>query len=83
MRKIANTTELTSELERILDYAGSYQPSRVRLAAELGELSVRVAGVVHRTASSLGSHFRKSLKEIKAGRGISAAQTLAQLDDDV
>lgn len=44
MRKIANTTELTSELQRLLDYAGSHQPSRVKLASRLQALSYRVAG---------------------------------------
>lgn len=43
MRKIANTAELTGELERLLEYAGSFQPSRVMLADELRELSRRVA----------------------------------------
>lgn len=43
MYKIANTAELASELERLLQHARSYQPSRVRLAAELRGLAKRVA----------------------------------------
>lgn len=43
MRKIANTTELAGELQRILDYAGSVRPSRVKLAADLSSLAMRVA----------------------------------------
>jgi hypothetical protein len=43
MRKIANTTELQTELSRLLDYAGSYQPSRAVLASELNHLSYRMA----------------------------------------
>lgn len=77
MRKIADPTELSMELERLLSYTSSKQPSRVRLASELRELSVRVAG------GSLGQHFSISLKEIASGRGLSASQSLAQLDDSV
>jgi len=43
MRRIANTTELTTELTRLLAYAGSYQPSRVKLAASLRSLALRTA----------------------------------------
>lgn len=43
VRRIANTKELTSELERILIRASSYRPSRAVLAAELRYLSQKVA----------------------------------------
>ena len=43
MRRIANTTELVSELQRLLAVSGSNQPSRTKVAAELEELSARVA----------------------------------------
>jgi len=43
MHKIANTNELQSELRRLIAYAGSDLPSRTRIAAELRQLSQRVA----------------------------------------
>jgi hypothetical protein len=43
MHRIANTTELQSELRRLIAYAESPQPSRERLAAALNDLSERVA----------------------------------------
>lgn len=47
MRKIANTSELQTELRRLLSYAQSERPSRMRLATALLELSSRLktAGV--------------------------------------
>jgi hypothetical protein len=42
MRKIANTTELQSELKQLIKYAGSDKPSRARLAKDLSTLAVRV-----------------------------------------
>jgi hypothetical protein len=45
MRKIANTTELQTELRRILAYSRTERPSRRRLAATLSALSIRVAKV--------------------------------------
>jgi len=43
MNKIANTNELQTALRRILAYAQTERPSRVKLASELQSLSVRVA----------------------------------------
>lgn len=45
MDKIATTDELTFELKRLLGYAQSALPSRVRLAMELAGLARRVAKV--------------------------------------
>lgn len=39
MRKIANTQELQSHLREILAYAESHQPSRAKLAFDLGTLA--------------------------------------------
>jgi hypothetical protein len=44
MKKIANTTELQTELQRLLAYSQSELPSRAVLASELQALSERVAG---------------------------------------
>jgi len=44
MHKIANTSELQSELRRLLAYAQSQHPSRVALASACQELGERVAG---------------------------------------
>lgn len=43
MRKIANTTELQTELRKILAYAQSELPSRTTIAHQLEQLSLRVA----------------------------------------
>lgn len=45
MRKIANTSELQSELRRLLAYAQSERPSRRRIASALEDLSLRLAKV--------------------------------------
>jgi thioredoxin-like negative regulator of GroEL len=50
MHKIASPRELQSEIHRLLVYAGSEKPSRVKLAAELRALADRVAST-ERTAS--------------------------------
>lgn len=43
MRKIANTTELQGELQRLLEYTRTEQPSREKLAADLRVLAARLA----------------------------------------
>jgi len=43
MTKIASPTELRSELQRLLAYAGSEKPSREKLASELRGLADRIA----------------------------------------
>jgi hypothetical protein len=43
MRKIADTGQLQTELQRVLDYARGPSPSRVRIARDLSLLSARVA----------------------------------------
>lgn len=45
MHRIANTSELQSELQQLLDYARSERPSRTQLASALRILSRRVSGV--------------------------------------
>lgn len=57
MRKIATTTELQHELRQLIDYARSHQPSRVRLAKVLRDISVRVA-MEHATPEALKSYLR-------------------------
>lgn len=42
MQKIANTSELKSELQSLLEYSRSPQPSRKRIARELRTLSARL-----------------------------------------
>jgi hypothetical protein len=44
MHKIAKPQDLQAELRRLLSYAGSDKPSRIKLAAELRGLADRVAG---------------------------------------
>jgi hypothetical protein len=67
MRKIANTTELTSELKRLLAYAGSHQPSRAKLASELRDLSMRVAvAKSSRVASDADSVLDKVERQLKS-----------------
>lgn len=66
MRKIANTAELQTELERLLDYAGSHQPSRAKLASELRDLSMRVA--IAREEDIL--HETKNLYLFKTSKGL-------------
>ena len=43
MRKIANPTELRTEVQKILAYSQTHQPSRERIASSLHNLSQRVA----------------------------------------
>jgi chromosome segregation ATPase len=46
MKKIANATELQTELQSLLRYAQTSNPSREKLAMELLSLSTRVAGAM-------------------------------------
>jgi len=59
MRKIANTTELQTELRELLAYSLSERPSRLRIAAELDTLGGRVAGAKRAAA---GGGLNKALK---------------------
>lgn len=61
MRTIANPQELTSALERLLDYAGSTRPSRSVLASELMGLSRRTAAVDNQ---QLVDHVAKKLRKL-------------------
>lgn len=57
MPKIANTHELANELRRLLAYAGTRYPSRVKLANELSDLRMRVA---------MGGMFKKlKIKDVE------------------
>lgn len=85
MRKIATTTELQTEIRRLISYAQSDRPSRVKLAGALGALSKRVAAgpdvstpelaarVIESKLSSLfsGAHFKV---EHQRGVGIEFAR---------
>ena len=53
MHKIANATELTSELRRLLDYAQSDLPSRARIARELETLSLRLVTASFKAGDSI------------------------------
>jgi hypothetical protein len=61
MRKIANSSELQQELQKLLRYAQTANPSREKLASELQQLSRRlVAGtgmsVLNQIKSKLSQH---------------------------
>lgn len=67
MKKIANTQELTAELNRLLDYAGSHQPSREVLASELQKLSFRMGGTMNKTALyGFHSHYKTAAERALA-----------------
>lgn len=58
MRRIASTKELQAELTKLLAYSKTTNPSRVLIANELVQLSVRLAG-------ELPPEFLENIKEKK------------------
>lgn len=75
MRKIANTAELQSELQRILAYAESSLPSREVLAADLRSLGERVAGTLQKMAGrgfrpGTVTHFESEVKKLFHGQPV-------------
>jgi protoheme ferro-lyase len=63
MKKIASPQELTSELQRLLDYAKSRNPSREKLASELKTLADRVAAKIPDSALDLAMAYADAWSE--------------------
>lgn len=79
MRKIANAHELVGELERLLDYAGTYQPSRAKLAAELQALSERVASDVPKDLEDMLNTAVPKVKQMSASADLSDKKVMVAL----
>lgn len=77
MRKIANTTELTSELRQILAYAQSVRPSRQRLARQLRNLSLRVA-MEHDSPEALAKYLKEHPDADKAKHTVKKPMTYSE-----
>lgn len=59
MKRIASTLELQAELTKLIKYAQTQHPSRVKLAQELRSLSVRLAGEIPEA-------FKENIEKMKA-----------------
>lgn len=63
MKKIASPQDLRSELQGLLEYAQTEQPSRERIASELRGLAERVAATEHDEDLEYVAKHAKAMKE--------------------
>jgi len=62
MDKIASTHELQTELKRLLAYASSERPSRVRVARQLEQLGRRLTAADEKSDEDIEKYLRSTTK---------------------
>lgn len=85
MKRIAHTSELTSELNRLVISAEQPKPSRIALATELRELAFRLEAGTPKQAASESAQIAAQITDImaeieKLRKQAAKAEATGQLD---